>query len=387
MKTILAFVVTLLLLVGAFISFSLFSTPENTIVSKEPGTPLEEIPSPIFNSPKSNPSIDTPPISKPSPQVLSQIAPPPVIATTEKISTTSVITATTSPDRFVVPLSATTTDIVVDLLYDQGFIKSKSTFKLTLITRGVGGIEPGGYRITKGMSNSQIATILKGDPYMKWVLLKPGLRKEEIADILAETLEWSNLEKQKFLTIDTAQRPEYIEGVYFPDSYLIPLAETTTQVANRLINNFNTKFNPYVSKFIEENIKWTVALTMASIVQREAANNADMPLIARILWNRIENNMPLQVDATLQYARGDDGDGYWAPISKEDKEIDSPFNTYRNKGLPPRPISNPGMSAIEATLNPKKTDCLFYLHDKDRVTHCAVTFDEHKENVEKYLVE
>ena len=176
-----------------------------------------------------------------------------------------------------------------------------------------------------------------------------------------------------------------IEGVYFPDTYLIPVSETPLQTANRLIAKFNEKFAPYLPLFNKQNIQWTKGLTLASIIQREAANDADMPLIAGILLNRLNQKIPLSVDATLQYVRGNKGAGWWVPITVNDKKTVSAYNTYKNAGLPPHPISNPGLPAIESVLNPTKTDCLYYLHDKNHITHCAVTYAEHQANILKYL--
>jgi UPF0755 protein len=213
------------------------------------------------------------------------------------------------------------------------------------------------------------------------------LRKEEIAAILTRELLWTDTQRTMWITTYTTMKFDYREGTYFPDTYLIPIDEAPLDVANRLVAKFNEKFTPYLPAFNAQNIKWTTGLTFASIVQREAANNADMPLIAGILWNRLDNNMYLGVDATLQYARGDTGAGWWAPIKASEKSNPSPFNTYTNKGLPPRPISNPGIPAIEATLHPTQTACLYYLHDKNKQTHCAVTYEEHQANIQKYLIE
>ena len=94
--------------------------------------------------------------------------------------------------------------------------------------------------------------------------------------------------------------------------------------------------------------------------------------------------MKLDIDATLQYARGNTGEGFWAPITPAEKKIDSLYNTYLHAGLPPTPISNPGVTAIEAVLNPAKTKCLFYLHDTKGEIHCAETYDKHLDNVDKY---
>jgi UPF0755 protein len=288
-------------------------------------------------------------------------------------------------DRFIVSLNSTNDTIAASLLESE-YIKDKDVFK-SILSKNTKNIVPGAYKISKEMTEEQLNKVLTGQPYMKWIVIKPGLRKEEIAEILASNLRWSKLEKDNWINKDTVTSPEYTEGVYYPDTYLIPVEEEPALVAKRLINKFNENFSGYLGQFTSKNIKWARALTLASIVQREASNNSDMPLIAGILWNRLEQNMALGVDATLQYLRGDKGSGWWAPISVADKQIDSPFNTYKYKGLPPHPISNPGIMAIEAVLNPIETDCLYYIHDKERKTHCAVTYEEHKSNIQKYLID
>lgn len=221
---------------------------------------------------------------------------------------------------------------------------------------------------------------------MKWVVIPEGLRKEEIGEILDKTFNWSSEELNKWDNTYTAMKFDYIEGVYFPDTYLIPVTENGLDISKRMIRHFDEKFAPYLPQFAKQNIVWTTGLRLASIVQREAAGKDDMPLIAGILWNRLLKEMNLEIDATVQYARGKTDKGWWAPIKASDiTDIDSPYNTYKYKGLPPHPISNPGISAIEAVLNPTETDCLYYLHDNNRQIHCAVTYEEHKANIEKYL--
>lgn len=287
-------------------------------------------------------------------------------------------------DRFNVSLTATNEGIVNNLL-DSEFITDTKNL-LTLFNKEKVAILPGAYKLSKTMTTPQIDKVLHGKPYMKWVVIKEGLRKEEIATLLASSLGWTSKQKNNWISVDTTTTPEYKEGVYFPDTYLIPIDEEPSLVAKRLIAKFNENFYSYLPQFTAKNIKWTRALTLASIVQREAANDADMPLIAGILWNRLDQDMALGVDATLQYLRGDVGKGWWAPIAVSYKQTDSPFNTYKYKGLPPSPISNPGIPAIEAVLNPTATDCLYYLHDKNHITHCSPTYEEHQLNIQKYLV-
>lgn len=290
----------------------------------------------------------------------------------------------TMPEQFVVPRNATLASISDDLK-SQGFVRSSLAFHVYfhLLDHGAT-ISPGGYYISKSTSVWTIAKILSGATAMKWVVIPEGLRKEEIADLLANTLDWPSLTKSQFLA-DTNTNPNYVEGVYFPDTYLIPTNGTPEQVVTELISEFNQKFAPYAKIAANQNIKWTTVLTLASIIQREAASASDMPLISGILWNRLLQNMALDVDSTLQYARGDTPTGWWAPITSADKSIDSPFNTYTHVGLPPHPISNPGIVAISAALNPATTTCLYYLHDSNRQIHCADTLDEQQNNILRYL--
>ncbi len=300
-------------------------------------------------------------------------------------------------ERFIVPLGAETKN-TIQKLYDQGFIKNEWALNFALKGKN---IEPGGYKISKSMTTWQMAKSFK-EPYMKWVVIPEGFRKEQIAELVGDSLEWNDQTKKEWITKYTAMNYDYVEGVYFPDTYLIPKDEAPLQVAQRLINKFNEKFQPYADKFVKSDVKWTTALKLASIVQREAAGKDDMPLIAGILWNRLLKEMKLDVDATVQYVRDDQihygearydkqplnyvGEGaWWTPIKTADKDIASPYNTYRNKGLPPHPICNPGLDAIDAALNPVRTECLYYLHDSDGQIHCAKTYEEHQINIENYL--
>ena len=273
----------------------------------------------------------------------------------------------------------------LDKLKAQGLIKNKNAFKVVRFFKK-GNIEAGGYNVSKNMSAWQIAEKITNTPDMKWVVIPEGYRKEQIGEKLADTFGWSNEELDKWNTEYTKNRIDYIEGTYFPDTYLIPVNEKGFDMANRMTRRFDEQFDPYVGQFAQQNIKWTTGLKLASIVQREAGGKDDMPLIAGILWNRLNQDMNLEIDATVQYARGKTDVGWWAPIKSTDIiNIDSPYNTYKYKGLPPYPIANPGIAAIEAVLKPTETDCLYYIHDSNRQIHCAKTFEEHKENIEKYL--
>ncbi|MEZ5936450.1 MAG: endolytic transglycosylase MltG [Alphaproteobacteria bacterium] len=318
---------------------------------------------------------------------------------------------------FILPLG-TPPETALAELERQGHIKSAWAFGLVHSAR----VAPGAYRLASDMDAFTVARRLAAEPQMKWVVIPEGWRKEQIAELLAATLDWSEREKLDWLTVATARNREEIEGVYFPDTYLIPADEDAEQVAKRLRARFHEKFAPHAEEALKQNIKWTSLLTIASLIQREAAGKADMPLIAGILWNRLLQDHKLDVDATVQYARDTDQsygiepcgtpadparpaaatdcDGaalapaagaylgmaaWWAPITIDDKRNDSRFNTYRHRKLPPHPIANPGLAAIEAALFPQKTECFYYLHAPNGDIHCAATYPEHLNNIERFL--
>lgn len=276
---------------------------------------------------------------------------------------------------------------ILDKLKSQSLIKNKLAFNLVLsLKRKHNAIRPGGYNVSENMTAWQLAEKLTAEPDMKWVVIPEGWRKEQIGELLAETFVWSDDDLDRWNSEVTKIKIDYIEGTYFPDTYLIPIDDSGLDIANRMTRRFDEQFAPYVSQFAEQNIEWTTGVKLASIIQREAAGKDDMSLIAGILWNRLNIDMNLEIDATVQYARGKTDNGWWAPIKVDDiRSIDSPYNTYKNKGLPPYPISNPGLDAIEATLYPVETECLYYIHDNNRQIHCAKTFEEHQANIDQYF--
>lgn len=187
--------------------------------------------------------------------------------------------------------------------------------------------------------------------------------------------------------LHATDKQEWFEGVYFPDMYLLPKDEPVEAVARRFVDNFNIKLLPLLGEFVKKNIKWTTGITIASLIQREAAGPEDMNLISGIIWNRLNTGMKLEIDATMQYTKGKKPDGNWlGAVDLEEKRRDSPYNTYLRKGLPPTPICSPGLDAIRAVLNPEETDCVFYLHDRNRQIHCARTYAGHLANIRRYLL-
>ena len=223
------------------------------------------------------------------------------------------------------------------------------------------------------------------NPSVKIVRIQEGLRKEEIAELVGDKLGWDDKEKSSFINAHLAIDSENLEGKYFPKTYLLNIDEDPMGVTAAMLRQFSKETSGIRKQKRMEIINEDTALKIASIIQREAGGKSDMKLISGIIWNRLFLGMKLQMDATLQYAKGSEEEGWWGQVESKDKNINSPYNTYKEAGLPPSAIANPGLAALDAAYNPQKTTCLFYLHDKYRRIHCSKTYEQHKANIKKYL--
>ena len=275
---------------------------------------------------------------------------------------------------------------IIGSLKNQGYIEHPFFVRIALAIAGIfKKIEAGGYYLTRGMSDWDIFNSL-ANPSLRYVYIAPGMRKQEIADVVGNTLNWDMVKKRELVNVNMDFNLNDLEGKYYPGTYLFPLNANPQDVGKEMTANYAKEINLLSKKYPKATVNYDTALLIASIIQREAAGPEDMRLISGIIWNRIFKGMSLEMDATVQYARGKTESGWWAPLKASDiKAIDSPYNTYKNGGLPPTPISNPGPDAIEAALNPQKTNCLFYIHDRNRTIHCSATYEEHVRNINAYL--
>ncbi|MDP2665516.1 MAG: endolytic transglycosylase MltG [bacterium] len=180
---------------------------------------------------------------------------------------------------------------------------------------------------------------------------------------------------------DFLAKAQPYEGYLFPDTYLFPQSAGVDSIVKTMRANFDTKTAPLASEVKVSGHSLSDIIIMASLVEKEARTIANRRIVAGILWNRIKLGMPLQVDAVFGYIYGRDT---YSP-SFADLKVDSPYNTYIHKGLPPGPIGNPGLESIDAALHPTKTDYLYYLVDKNGVIHYATTYAGHQANQRKYL--
>lgn len=174
-----------------------------------------------------------------------------------------------------------------------------------------------------------------------------------------------------------------LEGYLFPDTYRIFASTTNEEIARKMLDNFASKLSAEMQTEIKKQGKtlWEI-ITMASIVEKEVRSEKDMKIVSGIFWDRIKNGQALESCATLAYVLGVNKSQY----SYEDTRIKSPYNTYINRGLPPGPIANPGLKAIEAAINPTYTEYNYFLSRPDNgETVWSKTYEEHVKNKQKYL--
>ncbi len=212
-----------------------------------------------------------------------------------------------------------------------------------------------------------------------FVHIQSGYREEEVARAFGVALGWTAAEQTAFLKQVKSTNPEISEGEFVPGTYMLSSAAKGSYIQELLADRYERDIASRYSPEAERALPLEDALTIASLLQRETRDPSEMRLISGIIWNRLWAGMNLQIDATLQYAKANNGGtkSWWPVPRPEDKYIDSPYNTYQNKGLPPAPISNPSTEAILAALNPKKTDCLFYFHDRRGEMFCSPDYEGH----------
>jgi UPF0755 protein len=282
---------------------------------------------------------------------------------------------------FIVEHTTNKEELINKMLKDGYLRKDMSYYFLKVALMFSGDVEPGGYTMRKGLGAVTAVFGLENPDY-RYVVVEAGQRKGQIGNSLGEELDWNDEKIKEFNTQHPVCELIGQEGYLGTGKYLIHKDEDPEVVQLKMQESFRNKLEDIGVN--ESEISPTTITTIASLIQREAGGNDDMRLISRIIWNRLVKDMPLQIDATLQYIKGDEKD--WWPVPRsEDKYLDSDFNTYQNTGLPPAPIATPSESAIKAAMNPAKTDCLYYLHDERGNIHCSTTYEGHKRNVGYYL--
>lgn len=270
---------------------------------------------------------------------------------------------------------------IANTLSKEGLIRNKAAFYLVVKWLGVEkNIQAGDFRLSPSMDAYEIAKSLTHGTLDVWVTLIEGTRKEEIAQVLSQKLD---IPETEFLK-------DAREGYLFPDTYLVPRDATADAVLQILYKTFDEKYTAELRQAVRaRGLTEDEGVILASIVEKEASNPEDRQQVASVLLKRLRNGWPLQSDITIEYAVGyqPDTKTWWkADLTVDDLAIDSPYNSYLNKGLPPTPVSNPGLTSLEAVANADPTTPYwFYISDKNGNMHYAKTHEEHEANVKKYL--
>lgn len=282
-------------------------------------------------------------------------------------------------------------------LFAAGLIKSKTYFEYYVWLNNVESkLQAGSYSFNTRYSIVELVDSLVGGRALsdeREIKIIEGWTNQNIEDYLLENNIKAGEEfgekinDQKFIAKISSEYPELkfknLEGYLFPDTYRIYNNSTAEDVIVKMIDNLDRKLTSEMRNEIKkQNKSISEIIIMASIVEKEVRSYEDMRIVSGIFWDRIKYGQALESDATLSYFLGDKKAGH----SIEELETDTPYNSYKYRGLPPGPVSNPGLNAIQSAIYPEYTDYNYFLNRQDTgETIFSVTYDEHLRNKAKYL--
>jgi UPF0755 protein len=289
----------------------------------------------------------------------------------------------------VIVQQGATFDAIARSLAANGVVGNVLTFRTLARLRGQDtAVRAGEYRFPAHQTQDEIlrALVTGSAQVAVWVTVPEGFTAAQIATRLQEAGAGSASELlQSFMhntIVVDGTRTKSLEGFLFPNTYLIPLGETPQRIADLFTEEFFRQL-PSDAGDRARALHVTVpqAVSVASMVEREAKADVDRPRIAAVIYNRLRLRMPLQIDATIEYALP----AHKSQLSSADLRIDSPYNSYAHAGLPPTPIANPGRPSLEAALHPSKSDDLYYVYCGNGRHVFAKTLAEHNANVARCL--
>lgn len=248
-------------------------------------------------------------------------------------------------------------------------------------------LKAGEYRIKAAASPMQIITTLKqGRVYQRQISIPEGFTLRQIgARLQAHGL--CQKDEFKEITNSAANLKDWqiigpnLEGYLFPSTYNYSRQSSCRQIMEQMLTVGQKQLQKLMGSNPDNNLNQHQILTLASIIQKEAGNNDEMPVIASVFHNRLQRKMRLASDPTTIYALGESFDGN---LRRKDLRHPSPYNTYRHRGLPPGPICSPGNEAISAAINPDQTEYLFFVSRNNGQHQFSKTFKEHNQAVKKY---
>ncbi len=297
-----------------------------------------------------------------------------------------------SKDKFVIVVQpGMVSRDIGELLYKQGAVKSVFLFQMIAKVQGIeNSLQAGEYVLSQDMTIQQVIdTLAKGETAYQKITIPEGYTVEQIAKLLQEK-QLGDEEKIKKLAQSFVPYPYMnnnnlnvvykAEGYMFPNTYRISKGTTEEQMLRMMTTQFDTQFTESMrTRANDMGLSIKDVIILASLVEKEAQLPQDRPIIAGVFINRLKQSMPLQSCATIQYILGYPK----AELSVQDTEISSPYNTYQHMGLPPGPIANPGIAAIDAVLYPQRTEFVYFVADKKGAHHFSKTYEEHLVAIEQ----
>lgn len=267
-------------------------------------------------------------------------------------------------------------------------VRSRTGFVLLSVARGsVRRLRAGEYEVERGTTTLGVLRLLETGRVKQHVVLHPeGATFAELAraleaERLASDSEIARLARDPAFLRRLGVEGPSLEGYLFPDTYRLVRGMAPEEILTRMVQRLRAKLGPDVAaRARARGLTVHQLLTLASIIEREAVAPEEMPLISAVFWNRLQRDMPLQTDPTVQYALGKKR----RALTRSDLLIDHPFNTYRRQGLPPGPIGSPGLGAIEAALAPAPVKYLYFVAMDDRRHHFSTTIEQHNAAVARY---
>jgi UPF0755 protein len=281
-----------------------------------------------------------------------------------------------------------------DRLVAAGIVRDAATYRAALWMSGQGRhLKAGEYRFDRAMTPFEaIDKIARGDVFVISLTFPEGLTIAEMAKLFeshglgpARAFVTAAGDPEPIRALDPAARD--LEGYLFPDTYALPRHTTAAQLMRLAVTRFEHLFTADLRQDAgARHLTVRQAVTLASIVEKEASRPDERPQIAGVYMNRLRLGMPLQCDPTVIYALQRAGK-YTGNLRRDDLGFDSPYNTYRYPGLPPGPIASPGRASLEAAVHPAANEYLYFVSRNDGSHEFARTLDEHNRNVQKYQVQ
>lgn len=291
--------------------------------------------------------------------------------------------------QFTVEKGESTTEISKKL-EENGLVQNSFVFLLYLKYKGQGAkVQAGEYKIPKNLTMIQVLDIIsQGKITSGKITIPEGWTNKQIEEELVKkgigTSEDFKAALNKKYSYDFLKESPSgdLQGFLFPETYFLSSKPTSQEVVDKMLGEFSKQADPKIKKKVGTNgLSYYQILTLASIVEREVTSDEDKKKVASVFLNRLNIDMKLDSCATVEYVLGTKK----RILSSDDISIDSPYNTYKNRGLPPTPIANPGLTSIEAVLEPDNTDYLYFFSGKDGKTYFSKNQEEHEALKEKYL--